>query len=199
MRFSPLLSELIDNLRILPGVGPKTAQRMALQLLMRNRENGKNLAKIINLALERISLCHSCRTFCETQLCEICTAPQRDKSLLCIVETPIDIIAIEHISLYHGLYFVLMGHLSPLDGIGPAELGLDFLATRLAEQQITEVIAATNPTIEGEATAHYIADLVKRYPGIKITRIAHGVPLGGELEFIDGVTLAHAFAGRSLM
>lgn len=199
MRFSPLLEELIESLRALPGVGPKTAQRMAFQLLMHGRKNAKQIAQVLDLAMERIGHCRHCRTFCESERCEICSSQQRDPSLLCIVESPIDTMVIEQMNFYKGLYFVLMGHLSPLDGLGPEELGIHALAERLSQQNITEVILATNPTVEGEATAHYISDLVKQYPNIKVTRIAHGVPLGGELEFIDGGTLAHAFAGRGDM
>lgn len=199
MRFSPLLTELIESLRILPGVGPKSAQRMAFNMLMRNRVNATKLANTINKAMERIDFCHSCRTFCETQICEICLSPHREKTILCIVETPSDIMAIEQIGSYKGMYFVLMGHLSPLDGVGPEQIGLKLLSAKLAQASIAEVIVATNPTVEGEATALYISDLVKQFPGTQVTRIAHGVPLGGELEFIDSITLAHAFAGRARM
>lgn len=199
MRFSPLLEEFIESLRGLPGVGPKTAQRMAFQLLMRNREKGKRIAQVLTLAMERMGHCHSCRTFCETERCDICCSAQRDPALLCVVESPIDTLVIEQMNFYKGLYFVLMGHLSPLDGIGPEEIGMNILVERLSENVITEVILATNPTVEGEATAHYISDLVKQHPNVKVTRIAHGVPLGGELEFIDSGTLAHAFAGRGDM
>ncbi|MHB1948814.1 MAG: recombination mediator RecR [Gammaproteobacteria bacterium] len=195
MQFSPLLEQLIEALRCLPGVGPKTAQRMAFQLLERGRENGKNLAHILQQAMQQIQHCQSCRTFSETALCKLCASPHRDKSLLCIVENPTDMVAVEQIGSYRGLYFVLMGHLSPLDGIGPEELGIKQLSSQLASGEIKEVILATNPTVEGEATAHYISELVKHY-AIKVTRIAHGVPLGGELEYIDSGTLAHAFAGR---
>jgi recombination protein RecR len=199
MRFSPLLEELIESLRGLPGVGPKTAQRMAFQLLTRGRQNGKQLSQILAQAMEGIGHCKLCRTFCEMELCEVCSSSRRDVASLCIVENPIDMLVIEQMGLFKGLYFVLMGHLSPLDGVGPEKLGMTELAQRLAQKTITEVILATNPTVEGEATAHYISDLVKQNPTIKVTRIAHGVPLGGELEFIDGGTLAHAFAGRSLV
>lgn len=199
MRFSPLLEEFIESLCALPGVGPKTAQRMAIQLLMRGRKNGKQIARILDLAMENIGHCNHCRTFCESEHCEICSSPQRDSTALCIVENPIDTLVIEQMNFYKGLYFVLMGHLSPLDGIGPEELGIEQLLQRLSQDSITEVILATNPTVEGEATAHYISDIVKRYPHIKVTRIAHGVPLGGELEFIDTRTLVHAFVGRSEM
>lgn len=198
MLSSPLLEQLIEALRCLPGVGPKTAQRMAFQLLERGRENGKRLAHVLQEAMEQISHCTQCRTFSETALCKLCDAKHRDPSLLCIVESPIDMVAVEQMGAYRGRYFVLMGHLSPLDGIGPDELGINQLNTQLASGTIKEVILATNPTVEGEATAHYISELVKQYD-IKATRIAHGVPLGGELEYIDSGTLAHAFAGRDVL
>lgn len=196
--FSPLLEQLIEALRCLPGVGPKTAQRMAFQLLERGRENGQHLAKTIQTALEQIGHCQQCRTFSETDICQLCTSTHRDPSVLCIVENPIDMAAVEQMGHFRGVYFVLMGRLSPLDGIGPEELGMKYLNARLAQGIITEVILATNPTVEGEATAHYISELVKPY-AIKVTRIAHGVPLGGELEYIDSGTLARAFAGRDIL
>lgn len=195
MKFSPLLDQLIEALRYLPGVGPKTAQRMAFQLLERGRDNGTQLAKALHAAMQNIQHCQRCRTFSETELCQLCTAPNRDPSLLCIVENPIDIVAVEQMGNYRGLYFVLMGHLSPLDGIGPEELGIKQLNQLFANNTIKETILATNPTVEGEATAHYLSELIKPYQ-IKVTRIAHGVPLGGELEYIDSGTLARAFAGR---
>ena len=198
MQFSPLLEQLIEALRCLPGVGPKTAQRMAFQLLERSREKGKYLATILQDAMEKIRHCTRCRTFSETDICKLCAATQRDTSLLCIVETPIDMVAVEQMGIYRGLYFVLMGHLSPLDGIGPEDLGIKQLIPMLAEKTIKVVILATNPTVEGEATAHYLSELIKQY-SIKVTRIAHGVPLGGELEYIDSGTLAHAFAGRGIV
>lgn len=198
MLSSPLLEQLIEALRCLPGVGPKTAQRMAFQLLERGRENGKRLAHVLQEAMEQISHCIQCRTFSETELCKLCDAKHRDPSLLCIVESPIDMVAVEQMGAYRGRYFVLMGHLSPLDGIGPDEIGINQLNAQLASGIIKEVILATNPTVEGEATAHYISELVKQYD-IKATRIAHGVPLGGELEYIDSGTLAHAFAGRDVL
>lgn len=198
MQFSPLLTQLIEALRCLPGVGPKTAQRMAFQLLERQREQGKHLATMLHNAMEEISHCKNCRTFSESELCFFCSSPKRDRALLCIVENPADIVAIEQMGNYRGLYFVLMGHLSPLDGIGPEELGMKELTVLLAQNTIKEIILATNPTVEGEATAHYISELVKHYP-LKITRIAHGVPLGCELEYIDSGTLAHAFAGREII
>jgi recombination protein RecR len=192
---SPLLTQLIEALRFLPGVGPKTAQRMAFQLLERGRDNGKRLAEILRQAMESINHCESCRTFSETPLCQLCASTNRDTSSLCIVETPIDMIAVEQMGTYRGRYFILMGHLSPLDGIGPEEIGIPQLTSLLASGNIREVILATNPTVEGEATAHYLSELINHHQ-IKASRIAHGVPLGGELEFIDSGTLAHAFAGR---
>ncbi len=192
---SPLLARLIDTLRCLPGVGPKTAQRMAFHLLERDREGARRLARALNDAVDRIGHCERCRTLSETALCSICADPARDPALLCVVENPADVLAIDQATGYKGLYFVLMGHLSPLDGIGPEELGLDGLAGRFRQGEIHEVILATNPTVEGEATAHYIGELA-REQGVRATRIAHGVPLGGELEFIDGGTLSHAFSGR---
>jgi recombination protein RecR len=195
MHLSPLLTQLIEALRCLPGVGPKTAQRMAFQLLERGRDNGKNLSRALSDAMEQIKHCRQCRTFSETDVCALCASSHRDSSLLCIVENPTDMVAIEHMGIYRGLYFILMGHLSPLDGIGPEELGIRQLSHLLSTDKIKEVILATNPTVEGEATAHYISELVKQ-KNIRVTRIAHGVPLGGELEYIDTGTLAHAFAGR---
>jgi recombination protein RecR len=195
MQLSPLLEQLIEALRYLPGVGPKTAQRMAFQLLERGRESGKHLAQTLQTAMAEIGHCESCRAFCENTLCKICASANRDSTLLCIVESPVDLVAVEQMGSYRGRYFVLMGHLSPLDGIGPDEIGIKQLQSLLASNVIKEVILATNPTVEGAATAHYISELVKQY-GIKATRIAHGVPLGGELEYIDSGTLAHAFAGR---
>lgn len=198
MKFSPLIEQLIFGLRILPGVGPKTAQRMAFQLLERDREKGKQLAKTLLQAMEAVGRCESCRTFSETPKCMLCHGAKRDASLLCIVESPIDLAAIEQTNTYKGLYFVLMGHLSPLDGIGPEEIGMKALVNKLSHDPIKEVILATNPTVEGEATAHYITGLINPY-GIRISRIAHGVPLGGELEYIDASTLAHAFIAREIV
>jgi recombination protein RecR len=195
MAASPLLNQLMAALRCLPGVGPKSAQRMALHLLERDRDGAGRLAETLQLALERIGHCRLCRDLSETDLCTLCASPSRDPSLLCVIETPADVLAVEQATGFQGRYFVLMGHLSPLDGIGPAELGLDVLEARLDEGEIREIILATNPTVEGEATAYYIGELA-RERGIRATRIAHGVPLGGELESVDGGTLAHAFAGR---
>lgn len=196
MRLSPAISELIRALRVLPGLGPKSAQRMAFQILERQREGGLQLAKALNDAVEKVGHCSDCRTLTELAVCEICVDEQRRASgLLCIVETPADVLAIEQTGQYQGSYFVLMGHLSPLDGIGPDDIGLDVLAQRLAKEPISEVILATNPTIEGEATAHYIAELAQQHR-IATSRIAHGVPVGGELEYVDQATLGHAFSGR---
>jgi recombination protein RecR len=196
MKFSPLVQELIDSLKCLPGVGAKSAQRMAFQLLERNRRGGSKLASTLARAMTDIGHCQECRNFTEEVLCEICQSPKRQLSTtLCIVETPGDVIAIEQTGEFFGKYFVLMGHLSPIDGIGPDDLGLDILAKQFATGQFSEVILATNPTVEGEATAHYIAELAEQYQ-VNISRIAHGVPVGGELEYVDGNTLSHALSGR---
>ncbi|MEW9799155.1 recombination mediator RecR [Alteromonas sp. CYL-A6] len=196
MKFSPLLSELIQALTCLPGVGNKSAQRMAFHLLERNRDGALNLSQVLLQAMEHIHHCEQCRTFTEDTLCDICRHPERQESgLLCVVESPQDVMAVEQTLSYQGQYFVLMGHLSPIDGIGPEEIGLDLLEQRFSKGAINEVILATNPTVEGEATAHYIAQLCASY-GIDASRIAHGVPVGGELEYIDGNTLTHAFSGR---
>jgi len=192
---SPLIESLVEAFRCLPGVGVKTGQRMAFYLLSRARDNGLKLAKVLEQTMREIGHCNFCRTFCEEEICSICLSKQRDPSVICIVETPADVMAIEQTGIYRGRYFVLMGHLSPLDGIGPHELGIQHFVERLRNESIQEIVIATNPTIEGEATAHYIADLVKSH-AISVTRIAHGVPLGGELESIDGNTLARAFSGR---
>lgn len=194
MHESPLLRQLIDALKILPGVGKKSAQRIAYQLLLRQRQGARDLATALNMAMEQIGYCESCRLFSETPLCAICSSPKRDRSLLCVVESPADVAAIEEAN-YRGLYFVLMGSLSPLDGIGPSDLGLDKLKLKIEEGEIEEVIMATSTTVEGEATAHYISDMVRAY-NIKVSRIAHGIPMGGELEYIDSNTLSHALAGR---
>ncbi|MFZ1827842.1 MAG: recombination mediator RecR [Candidatus Competibacteraceae bacterium] len=195
MAASPLLNQLMTALRCLPGVGPKSAQRMALHLLERDRIGAGRLVETLRMALERIGHCRLCRDLSETDVCALCANPGRDPAQLCVIETPADVLAVEQATGFQGRYFVLMGHLSPLDGIGPAELGLDILEARLNGGEIREVILATNPTVEGEATAYYIGELA-RERGVRATRIAHGVPLGGELESVDGGTLAHAFAGR---
>ena len=181
MQTSPLLTQLMEALRCLPGVGPKSAQRMAFTLLQRDRSGGMRLAQALTRAMSEIGHCADCRTFTEQEIC--------------VVESPADIYAIEQTGQFSGRYFVLMGHLSPLDGIGPDDIGLDRLEQRLAEEKITEVILATNPTVEGEATANYIAELCAQYD-VEASRIAHGVPVGGELEMVDGTTLSHSLAGR---
>lgn len=195
MKHSPAVARLIDALRTLPGVGPKTAQRMAFHLLQDGREGARRLAEGLENALANVTRCRQCRMFTESELCAICAAPQRDASLLCVVESPADVVAVEQSGGYRGRYFVLMGHLSPLDGIGPEQLGVGLLETLLEGGGVKELILATNPTVEGEATAHFLSELA-RSRGVRATRIAHGVPIGGELEYIDGGTLAHALAGR---
>lgn len=192
--FSPFIDQLITRLKILPGVGPKSAQRMAMYLLQKNRAGALALAEALQNAAQNVEQCSSCRTLTEEPECSFCKNPRRDKTTLCIVETPADILAIEQAGTFSGQYFVLHGHLSPIDGVGPKELGIDLLVARM-ERGVEEVIVATNPTMEGEATAHYIADKAKAQ-NIKVSRIAHGVPMGGELEYIDGGTLAHALASR---
>lgn len=193
-----LLDQLIEALRVLPGVGQKSAQRMAYHLLERQRDGGRRLAAVLAAAMERVGHCPRCRDFSEDALCATCASPARDAHLLCVVETPADRLAIEQATGYRGLYFVLQGRLSPLDGLGPRELGLDLLARRLQEGEVRELIIATNPTVEGEATAHYLAQLARQH-GVRPTRLAHGVPLGGELEYVDRGTLSHAFGSRSEM
>jgi len=195
MTYSPLLARLMDALRCLPGVGPRTAQRMAFQLLERDRDNGRALAAALVEAMDKIGHCQRCRMLTEADICSICASNQRDQSLLCVVETPADVAAIEQSAGFSGLYFVLMGHLSPLDGIGPEELGLKQLEAMLEEGGIEEIVLATNPTVEGEATAHFIAELAARHK-VKASRIAHGVPMGGELEYVDSSTISHAISGR---
>ena len=190
-----VIEELIEALSCLPGVGPKSSQRMAYQLLERNRSGGMKLAEALKQAMELVQHCDECRNFTEHKICDICQQASRQDRQLCVVESPADVLAIEATASYRGKYFVLMGHLSPLDGIGPSQLGLDILAERIRANSYDEIILATNPTIEGEATAHYIFDLCAE-TNVDVTRIAHGVPLGGELEYVDGSTLAHSFSGR---
>jgi len=190
-----LLNQLITALRCLPGVGPKSAQRIAFHLLERNREGGRHLAAVMAEAMDRVGRCTRCRTLSERELCSLCANPGRDSALLCVVEQPSEIVAIEQATDFRGRYFVLGGRLSPLDGIGPDELGMDLLTMRFAEGEITECILAVSSTIEGSVTSQFIAELGADH-GVRTTRIAHGVPLGGELELVDGGTLAHAFAGR---
>ncbi len=195
MAETSLLQELVEALKCLPGVGPKSAQRMAFHLLERDREGARRLSSALSEAAEKVGHCKICRTLTEREVCRLCSNPARQRELLCIVETPADVLAVEQAGIYRGLYFVLMGHLSPLDGIGPEDLGLDQLEARLDEGEVNEVILATNPTVEGEVTAHYISEMAGER-GIKTTRIAHGVPIGGELEYVDSGTLSHAFEGR---
>jgi len=192
---SALLNELIEALRCLPGVGAKSAQRMAFHVLERDRDGARRLAEKLVAAVERIGNCTRCRSFSETPVCPLCATSARENTLLCVVESPVDQMAIEQATGYRGRYFVLLGRLSPLDGLGPKELGIDLLVQRLGEGEVQELIVATNPTVEGEATAHLLAQ-VARQANVRATRLAHGVPLGGELEFIDRGTLAHAFGGR---
>lgn len=194
--FSPLTKQLIEAFCALPGIGPKSAQRMSFQLLAPSgQQKGLALTKALEAALAKVKNCQRCRTYTENSLCQICDSPKRDSQTLCIVEGPIDVIALEQTASFRGLYYVLQGHLSPLDGIGPQEIGLPFLFKRIENEPIKEVIIATNPTMEGKATAHYIASHIDRTK-IQCTRIAHGVPLGGEIEYLDGGTLAHAFISR---
>lgn len=196
MSLSPLIQQLMQSLRCLPGVGPKTASRMALHLLQHDRMGAKRLITSLESALSGVGYCQSCRMLSETARCPICESAQRDASLLCVVESPSDVVAIELSQKFKGMYFVLMGHLSPLDGMGPEDIGADMLAARFAEGIIGEVVFATNPTVEGEATAHYLAELARRHQ-IKTSRIALGVPMGLDLEYADPGTLAQALAGRT--
>lgn len=198
MSYSPLLVRMIDALRCMPGVGRKSAQRIAFHLLERDRDGARSLSAALADAVSGIGHCSRCRMFTEHETCSICSASGRDDTQLCIVESPADVMAIEDATGFRGMYFVLMGHLSPLDGIGPEELGLSILEGRLSEGAVVEMIIATNPTVEGDATAHYLADLAERH-NVQATRIAHGVPLGGELEYVDGGTLSHAFYGRRVV
>lgn len=196
MSFSPLINQLIEALRCLPGVGPKSAQRMAFYLLDREREGGRHLANTLLEAIDKVGHCEQCRNLSETPVCQLCASDSRDRGLLCVVETPADVHAIAQATEYKGLFFVLMGHLSPLDGIGPLDIGLDKLGERLDSGEISEVILATNATVEGEATAHYIAEMAARREGINVSRIAQGVPMGGELEYLNSSTLSRAFLER---
>ena len=198
MNSSPLIDQLIEAFCCLPGVGPKSAQRMALHLLERNREGGNKLSEALQAAIEHVGNCKDCRTFTEEDLCRICASHSRNKKICCVVETPADIFAIEQSGTFRGVYYVLMGHLSPIDGIGPEQLGINRLVEKVGEQGIEELIVACNPTVEGDATAYYIAEQF-RQASVVVTRIAHGVPVGGELEFVDGGTLTHAFTGRKVM
>jgi recombination protein RecR len=192
------LEELIKALRFLPGVGPKSAQRMAYYLLQRDRPAAAQLAATLSLALERIHHCERCNAFSEDEVCALCSSPRRDARTLCVVETPADMLMMEQTQCYRGLYFVLLGRLSPLDGVGPKEIHLDRLLVRVTNTEVEEVIVATNFTTEGEATAHYIAELLLAR-NIKVSRIARGLPAGGELEYVDSGTLAQAMLERRLV
>jgi recombination protein RecR len=192
------LDELASALRCLPGVGPKAAQRMALHLMQHDREGAQGLAAALQHAAESIRHCERCNTFTEDAICSLCRSPKRDPTQLCVVETPADLLMVEHTQAYSGLYFVLMGRLSPLDGIGPKEIRLDRLLKRALDGEVREVILATNFTNEGEATAHYIGELLGAR-GLKVTRLARGVPVGGELEYVDSGTLAQALRERRVL
>ena len=196
--YSPLLNQLIEALQCLPGVGVKSAQRMAFHLLDKDREGGGRLAAVLDRAMRSIRNCERCRMLTEEALCRFCASDRRDANQLCVVETPADLLAIEQSGAYRGRYFVLMGHLSPIDGIGPAELGLELLERRLMAERFSEVVLATSVTVEGDATAHLVATLAQKH-GLRASRIAYGVPVGGELEYIDGGTLARALTGRREM
>jgi recombination protein RecR len=198
MLYPPSLSRLIEALRCLPGIGPKSAQRMAFHLLERDRDGGREIASAVAGAMDALGHCRRCRMFADGELCPICASSGRDTSLLCVVESPADVVAIEQTASFRGCYFVLMGHLSPLDGVGPSEIGIAEFERRLGEGEVREVILATNPTVEGEATAHVLAEVAARFK-LRASRIAHGVPVGGELEYVDGGTLAHALAGRQAL
>jgi recombination protein RecR len=195
MTYSPLIDELIQALRCLPGVGAKTAQRMAIHLLQHNRSGGSRLANALRDAIDNVGNCSHCRMLTEQTMCSICSSPKRNQHILCVVETPADMLAIEQSGGYSGLYFLLMGHLSPIDGINPEDIGIDKLVDRLHQEVIQEIILATNATVEGEATAFYITEKVKHLP-LTVSRIARGVPFGGELEYVDGGTLMQALSGR---
>lgn len=196
MSYSPLINQLVEALRCLPGVGPKSAQRMAFYLLDRDRDGGRHLAVSLQEAIDKVGHCEQCRNLSETPICQLCASDTRDRSVLCIVESPADVHAILLATEYKGLFFVLMGHLSPLDGIGPLDIGLDKLGERLDSGEVSEVILATNATVEGEATAHYIAEMAARREAISVSRIAQGVPMGGELEYVNSSTLSRAFMER---
>jgi recombination protein RecR len=198
MKSSPLIDQLIEAFRCLPGVGPKSAQRMTLYLLERNRNGGVKLSQSLAAALDSVGNCQQCRTLTEENICRICSSHSRNRKVCCVVESPADIFAIEQSGTFRGLYFVLMGHLSPIDGIGPEQLGVSQLLEKIEIEKFDEIIIACNPTVEGDATAYYIAEQLKPFD-VTVSRIAHGVPVGGELEFVDSGTLSHAFSGRKVM
>ena len=195
MKLPGTLEALIDALRVLPGVGPKSAARMAYHLMQRDRVGAQRLAACLTTALDKLHHCERCNNFSETPVCERCANPRRDARLLCVVEMPVDLNRMEETQAYKGLYFVLMGRLSPLDGIGPKEIGLERLLQRAQDGVTQEVVLATNYTAEGEATAHYLSELLKAR-GLKVSRIARGIPAGGELEYVDAMTIAQAFTDR---
>jgi recombination protein RecR len=195
MSYSPLITHLIESLLCMPGIGRKSAQRIAFHLLERDKQGAEILSGALHDAASNIRHCDKCRMFTDSELCNICITKDRDRSTVCIVESPADVMAIEDATGYKGMYFILMGHLSPIDGIGPEDLGLNKLEHRFNEEDISELIIATNSTVEGDATAHYLSGIATKY-NIKASRIAHGIPLGGELEYVDGGTLSHAFFGR---
>lgn len=189
------LDRLLEALRVLPGVGPRSAQRMAYHLLQHDRAGAEQLAQALASALGTVRRCVRCNNFTEEEVCALCRSPRRDASLLCVVETPADLATVEQTYAYSGMYFVLMGRLSPLDGVGPRDIGLDRLQVRACDGEVREVILATNFTNEGEATAHYIAEML-RARGVRVTRLARGVPLGGELEYVDAGTISQALLER---
>ena len=195
-KVSPLVDSLIESIQCLPGVGPKSAQRMVLHLLEREREGGKLLSEALSLALESVGQCRQCRIFSEDELCSICKNEKRDKQVICVVESVSDVFAIEQSNQFRGKYFILHGHLSPIDDIGPEQLGLNQLFLLVRSEEIREMILATNSTLEGEATAHFIYDSLKDIESLSLTKLAQGVPLGGELEYVDRGTIMHAFSGR---
>ena len=198
MSFSPLIQELIQALRCLPGVGPKSAQRMAFHMLQHQSGKARELCLILDKALNQVKRCQRCRTLTEENICQLCNNSKRNQRLLCIVESPSDILAIEQTATYHGIYFVLSGHLSPIDGVGPEQIGMPQLLQLIKQQQISEIILALNSTIEGQTTSHFIANTIKPlHKYSKITRLAQGIPMGSELEYTDGSTLAHAFIDRT--
>jgi len=198
MNTSPLISDLIEAFRCLPGVGPKSAQRMSLYLLEKNRKGGLKLSESLLEALKAVGNCEQCRTLTEEKVCKICSSYSRDRKVCCVVESPVDVFAIEQAGTFRGIYYVLMGRLSPIDGIGPSELGIERLVQKVLTEKIDELIIACNPTVEGDATAYYIAEQFKS-SSVTVSRIAHGVPVGGELEFVDGGTLSYAFSGRKII
>lgn len=196
-KLSPVLA-LVEALRALPGIGPRSAKRIAMHLLHHNREDARKLSSALSMAIRDLKQCKYCSDFTTSDLCAICSDPKRDSGILCVVETPSDLLVVEQTQAYRGLYFILMGHLSPLDGIGPQELNIDLLIKRVKNSNIREIVLATNFTSEGEATAYYVAQIFKSYQ-ISVSRLARGVPIGGELEYVDTGTIAGAFLDRKLL